>query len=517
MRGRPTDTGPAGPVQHLGELLGPDSLAGLLEASRHGITVRRATGEYLYANAETLRLLETPDLESALAAHPELARSPVPARIDLRLTDGTARTIECSDHRTTAPDHREVIVTVLRDLEESIGHDRRLASFARAAGSIAYAGSIRDTLSAVAREVWQTADLAATQILLIDPVTKRTGVTGAAGTTHLPDDFDLRHDQVHRNGGEMMSILAVAEGRPLVRRDRRRAMLADPTWAPMHDWFASFEWSDFVAVPLIVRGVPVGAMNAYCRPGHHPTERDLTFFTAICDQAAVAVENARLFAESRRRSELEERNRIARGLHDAISQKLFSITLHAKAIALAIRRDPAGALPISDSVGALTELAQSALQDMRDVIGDLHPATLSRVGLVAAIEGSVSALAQRTRASIDVSAPLERLPIEPRAEENIYRLVTEALHNAVKHSGATHVHIRLAQDTTQQQGSLLVEITDDGQGFDPSAALAAGHFGLLTMRERADAIGGSLEIVSGVGHGTTVRFRAPVIRPTESV
>jgi signal transduction histidine kinase len=251
----------------------------------------------------------------------------------------------------------------------------------------------------------------------------------------------------------------------------------------LHDWFGSFPWSDFVAVPLIVRRHSVGALNVYCR--HPPTAADLLFFRAMGDQSAIAIENARLFSESKRRSELDERTRIARGLHDAISQKLFSVTLHAKALELAMGNDSAESLSAAaGSARAMSGLAQSAIQDMRDVINELYPAALTRDGLSAAVRDYCAGLADREDVQITVSAPPDRLTIEPRAEENLYWLCVEALHNVVKHAEATTARVRIEPDSAGDD-TLLVEVTDDGIGFDPTTVPhQPNHIGLTSMLER---------------------------------
>lgn len=406
-----------------------------------------------------------------------------------------------------SPDAPDILLTGEQPAE------RRLTSFTRAAHSVALAGSLRQVMSEIATEALLAADLAAAQILLIDPVTRQTGITGAAGGCRLPEDFVERHDQIRRRGGTMLSVAAFTEQQAVVSPGRRERLLADPVWAPLHDWFASFDWTDFVAVPLIVRGRGVGALNAYC--AHRPTAGDLQFLTAMCDQAAVAVDNARLFVESKRRSELEERNRIARGLHDAISQKLFSVTLQAKALTLAAARDTEESrLAIQDSVQAISGLAQSAMRDMRNVINELYPAALAAHGLVSALRDHGALLAERfPTLTVEVVGPAE-LPIEAAAEENLYWLCVEALHNVAQHAGARSVRVRITtEDSSAPQ--LRVEIVDDGVGFEGAVATnrRPGHLGLTSMRDRAELLGGSLEIRRGEdGRGTTVALVAPLRR-----
>ena len=202
---------------------------------------------------------------------------------------------------------------------------------------------------------------------------------------------------------------------------------------------------------------------------------------------------------------LAERQRLARELHDSVSQSLFSMTMHARAAQLAMGRaavDPGS--PLSRSVGQLAELARGALAEMRALIFELRPAALAEEGLVAAVSRQAAALAAREGLAVRVNGPQQRLGLDPATEEHLYRIVLEALNNTVKHAGAASATVTV----TAGEDAVRVIAADDGAGFDPSQR-RPGHLGLDTMAERAAAAGAELTVSSRPGGGTTVTVRLP--------
>jgi signal transduction histidine kinase len=233
--------------------------------------------------------------------------------------------------------------------------------------------------------------------------------------------------------------------------------------------------------------------------------------TTLCLGAIVSERqrSAADLVESRRR-ELErasdERQRIARDLHDSVSQSLFSMTLHARAAERALRQTGRQAYEaVGRELGRVAELSSSALAEMRALIFELRPGGLAEEGLVSALTKHAAAVSAREGLWIDVSGPTERLPITPDHEEQLYRLGQEALANLVKHAEAGRGTVRVTND-----GSAIgLEVGDDGRGFD-SAAAYTGHLGLQTMRSRAAEIGADLQIASAAGQGTRVSVRLPI-------
>jgi Na+/proline symporter len=207
---------------------------------------------------------------------------------------------------------------------------------------------------------------------------------------------------------------------------------------------------------------------------------------------------------------LEVRNRLARELHDSVSQALFSMTLHTRALELAVQSkgwDHDG--PIGQNLTNLRNLTQGALAEMRTLILQLRPGELHEEGLAAAVRRRAAAVAAIEGLEVRVRAPDGRLQLDDRAEEELFRIIEEAVRNSVKHARAEHIDVVMREDAGAT-GTLIVEITDDGVGFWPDAP-HPGHLGLKTMAERAHLLGGVLRVDSCPAGPTTVRAVIPRI------
>jgi signal transduction histidine kinase len=216
-------------------------------------------------------------------------------------------------------------------------------------------------------------------------------------------------------------------------------------------------------------------------------------------------------AESHRREgerAAMERQRIARDLHDSVSQSLFSTTLHVRTAQHLLdleELDSSG--PVEDQLNEIGQLTRGALAEMRALIFELRPGALAEEGLIAALTKQASALGAREGLVIEVDGPSERLPLGPEVEEQLYRLGQEALANVVKHAGASSATIRIAA----RDDTVLIEVADDGRGFNP-AAVGREHFGLRSMRGRVADLEGRLEVTSSPGRGTVLRVEVPAQR-----
>ena len=215
----------------------------------------------------------------------------------------------------------------------------------------------------------------------------------------------------------------------------------------------------------------------------------------------MAVENARLFAQTRGKAALEERQRLARELHDSVSQALYGIALGAKTARKLLDQNPER---VADPLEYVVSLAEAGLAEMRALIFELRPESLETEGLVAALEKQAAAL--RARHEIEVQAVLcEEPEASPEVKEALYRIAQEALHNIVKHARANNVELRMSCGS----GWISLEVSDDGVGFDASGEFP-GHLGLRSMSERAERLDGSLEVEAAQGSGTRIRARIPV-------
>jgi signal transduction histidine kinase len=220
-----------------------------------------------------------------------------------------------------------------------------------------------------------------------------------------------------------------------------------------------------------------------------------------------------LYAQAQEAAAAAERARLARELHDTVTQALFSMTMHAEAAQMALERAvDSGAIradgPLGRNLRHLRELSEGALAEMRALVFELRPGALQEEGLAAALRKHAAALSAREGVPIAVQAPEWRVQLDRSTEEQLYRLAQEALHNVVKHARASRADVRLEVDAA---GRLVLEIDDDGRGFDP-ATVPAGHLGLRTMADRVDQIGGVLQVQSASGAGAMVRVTVPGVQ-----
>lgn len=230
----------------------------------------------------------------------------------------------------------------------------------------------------------------------------------------------------------------------------------------------------------------------------------LSIGAAVSARKRAAVELAQTQQRAAERAE-QERHRIARDLHDSVSQTLFSLGLHA-----GIAKHEAGRTELSsgsalpEAIAEMAALAQAALLEMRASIFDLRGGAIAEQGLVTALAAHGAALTVRHDVRVTVTGPDDRLPLLPRTEELLYRIGQEAITNAVKHSGSEAVIAQVSADG----GMVTLIVCDQGGGFDPDSSYA-GHLGLGLMRSRAAETGGTVEVTSAPGSGTTVRATVP--------
>jgi signal transduction histidine kinase len=208
-------------------------------------------------------------------------------------------------------------------------------------------------------------------------------------------------------------------------------------------------------------------------------------------------------ATERQLAEAGERARIARELHDAVSQDLFSLRLLAGGLRKAL---PAGS-PLRPQVETMEQTATATVHEMQALLLELRPVALADAGLVPALEELCSAYRERLGVTID--ADLEPVQLAPAVEHAVLRVVQEALANAVKHAQPDRIRLRLHH----QDGQVAVTVADDGAGFDPGLAEQRHGMGLGVMRERVAELGGALQLESTPGQGTSVRVLLPGGKP----
>ncbi|WP_369168316.1 GAF domain-containing sensor histidine kinase [Streptomyces sp. R28] len=314
-----------------------------------------------------------------------------------------------------------------------------------------------------------------------------------------------------RQHGILAAMLQEAEVERLadVRKDARFE-----GWPTAHP-----DMSDFLGLPIRDGDEVIGALFLANKlrpvggnPPHPPrpkpegscgfTEEDEELLGILAQHAAIALTNARLYERSRELTIAEERSRLAHELHDAVSQKLFSLRLTAQAAAALVDRDPSRAKGELHQVAAL---AAEAADELRAAVVELRPAALDEDGLVATLRTQIQVLdrAHTARVTFD-GRGVKALPAAQ--EEAVLRVAQEALHNALRHSGAEHVDVTL----DRRAGGAVLRVTDNGSGFDPKAIRRAGrHLGLVSMRDRTSGVGGALTVESAPGKGTTIEMEVP--------
>lgn len=311
-----------------------------------------------------------------------------------------------------------------------------------------------------------------------------------AGATSATEVWELGPDGgwarlVARGGG-----LADAPTAP-IGGDRAEAVVGD----------ADPVAGDVLTLPLRVRDRTVGLLRARAASGDGWDDERVRWARGVAAQAAVAIENVRLYERARDEATEEARRHLARELHDSVSQAIYAIVLTTHAAQARAERDPAKTRAALDTV---VELAEAALAEMRALIFELRPEVLADVGLVGALHRQLDGLELRHGLTTERDLPGE--PTLPFATKQVLlRVVQEALHNVVKHARARCVTVR----AFEEGGRLHVEVRDDGVGFDPNTSFP-GHLGHTSMRERLGALGGHLRLESAPGQGTRVALDLPL-------
>jgi signal transduction histidine kinase len=257
-----------------------------------------------------------------------------------------------------------------------------------------------------------------------------------------------------------------------------------------------------INVPLFAKGKFVGAFNLATRHEREITPEEIALLGAIGQQVAVAVENAHLYDRAEQSAALAERSRLARELHDSVTQSLYGVTMYAEAAQLSLTAGDR--LPAAQYLCELRDTAQEALREMRLLIYELRPPALEKRGLAAVLQERLETVEARGGVKTELHVEgAEALPLP--LQDELYHIAREALNNTLKHARAQTVRVMLAC----ADGSACLEISDDGLGFDPSNQ-SKGGLGLAGMKERVQKIGGHLDIETATGHGTRLVVHVPL-------
>jgi signal transduction histidine kinase len=262
----------------------------------------------------------------------------------------------------------------------------------------------------------------------------------------------------------------------------------------------------YVGIPIKCKGKILGILCLFSQIDHEISIQGMTLLSAVADQLGAAIDSSRLRRRAAEAAVFEERQRLARDLHDSVTQSLYSMTL----LAEGYRRQVPKASPedIQAWLEDLESVSLQALKEMRLLLYELKPASFQEDGLMNALNRRLQSVESRSGMKVNFSVkPHTSIPVI--YQEDLYRIAQEALNNIIKHSGADCVEIRLEN----QNGVIQLEIHDNGKGFVPSKAIHAGGLGLSGMNERARSLGGNLAIQSNKDSGTILRVMIPGGKP----
>ena len=394
-------------------------------------------------------------------------------------------------------------------LNDPVGEARLLT---RIIETISGGLDLEEILRGIATLITETTQTDVCFVYLLDEAGERLVLRGAT------PPFHRMAGQVELKMGEGVSGWVAAHGRPAVITEDK---LSDQRYKHIPA-LGREDFTSLASVPIL--GKPhrlVGVLNVHTRQRREFTDADVQLLGWMAGLMAGGIENARLhrmlaqreeamerFAERIVLAQETERRRLAGEIHDGISQRVVSLSFHLSAAADAVRTAPDVA---AREIAEAQLLAEAALDETRFAIAGLHPPVLDDLGLAASLESLA-----RTFPQLEVRAEVRPCELPAHVATAVYRIAQEALQNVAKHAEATSAHLRLLANGDQ----MLLEVEDDGKGFEaaalrgPAGQPGAVGYGLPGMRERAELLGGMLEVRSCPGQGTLLRLRFPAV-PTK--
>ncbi len=309
--------------------------------------------------------------------------------------------------------------------------------------------------------------------------------------------------------GEGISGWVAQSGEPALVNDVHN----DPRFSSTSDSSTGFRTESLLCVPLQFQGRLLGCLTVVNKSGPAGFEpKDVRWLKALAALAAAAIENMRLYNHLRDERDRilvgqeELRKKLARDLHDGPTQVLSTIVMQAEFMKKLLEHEPAR---VGEELDRLSKTGQKAVHEMRTMLFDLRPLLLETQGLGAALQLFIERHQSEDKPQFHLRLGELLGRYAPRIESTIFSIVQEAVTNALKHAQAKNIWLRV----TQKGDTLVVEIEDDGAGFNVEAVLKSYEsrtsFGLVSMRERAELVGGELTMISAVGQGTTIMLRVP--------
>lgn len=357
---------------------------------------------------------------------------------------------------------------------------KEIESLQRVSTALLQQHTLDDLLEIVCQELQQLSGASGARILLVD------------------EEGGLR---VLRQRGKVdaeLELLPLAQANYGLASPQQMAALLLDSDGTAHPSPSAPTLKSLLTLPLVSANTTIGVLHVMQKPGGF-SDNDRRFLSLLADQAALAIANARLYEQAKQAAVLEERSRLARELHDSVTQALYSVMLYADAARLALAAGKQ--TTASENLVELRHLARQAMADMRLLLFQLRPPQVEKEGLAAALQTRLNAVEARAGLRINFQVDGEST-LPPAVEEELYHIAQEALTNVVKHAHAEQVTVQLR--FTDQHCRLIIE--DDGVGFDPAAAQLAGGVGLRSIGERVAQIAGTLCIASVPGRGAKLHI-----------
>jgi len=396
----------------------------------------------------------------------------------LRVRSIQARTRELErqvDERTYEIERRRLVAEGLREIMVILNSNR----------------SLKESLDYIASQAALLTGAAKALVFALQDERSTPAILGSYG-----DFDDLTSATVERSADLLKA------GQPLVMPRLKDHPQLDSASATLD----SESQRAILGIPITMGGEVYGGLLMFYTQERSFAEEDLELGWTLVDQAALAIANAQLRERVEQMAAATERSRLARDLHDAVTQTLFSASLIAEVLPATWESNPTEGREL---LTELRQLSRGAMAEMRTLLLELRPAALAEATLGDLLRQLAEAVSGRTGTPVRVSVNGQcRLPNEVHVA--LYRIAQEALNNVIKHAHACQVDVRLActllrtTDDAPRQYQVEMEVQDDGCGFEP-VEIPPHHLGLRIIRERAQAVGATLQIDSKVGHGTTVR------------
>jgi signal transduction histidine kinase len=286
---------------------------------------------------------------------------------------------------------------------------------------------------------------------------------------------------------DSLAGLSIEQGKPF--------LVNDPS-SQVHAYYRNPDLQSILIIPLFTGGTSIGVIDVINKPGGF-SQDDVRILGLFADQAALAIENARLHQQAEKLAVTRERERIARDLHDSVTQTLYSLSLYVNAAQKALQGDKTD--KAQKHVHELRKLSREAMLDMRLLIFELHPPILQKEGLGDALRTRLEAVESRSGIRTEYKVVNERrLPLNIEAE--LYHIAQEALTNVVKHSHAESVNVTLYYSKNR----FKMKVQDNGVGFDLKKVDDGGGVGIRGIKERVQRISGKLFVDSALNKGTII-------------